>query len=84
LFPFHLPDLIVVCKAWHDSLADRRIPKGESTMAQFSKQETKMSTTTVAGEIRLKRVSPEYWQSRCWDVCSCADFLARGAQALHE
>jgi 2-methylcitrate dehydratase len=20
LFPFHLPDLIVVCKAWHDSL----------------------------------------------------------------
>jgi len=21
-----------------------------------------MSTTTVAGEIRLKRVSPEYWQ----------------------
>jgi 2-methylcitrate dehydratase len=38
LFPFHLPDLIVVFKAWHDSLADRRIPKGESTMAQFVRQ----------------------------------------------
>jgi MmgE/PrpD N-terminal domain len=38
LFPFHLPDLIVVFKAWHDSLADRRIPKGKSTMAQFARQ----------------------------------------------
>src|SRR5258708_27042859 len=28
----------------------------------LSKQETKMSTTTVAGEIRLKRLSPEYWR----------------------
>jgi hypothetical protein len=40
LFRFDLPDLIVVCKAWHDSLADRRIPKGESTMAQFVRQLT--------------------------------------------
>src|SRR6266403_2596689 len=28
----------------------------------LSKQETKMSTTTVTREIRLKRVSPEYWR----------------------
>jgi hypothetical protein len=38
LLPFHLPDLIVLCKAWLDAIADRRIPKGESTMAQFVRQ----------------------------------------------
>jgi len=35
LFPFRLPDLIIARKARHDGLADRRILKGQSTMAQF-------------------------------------------------
>jgi len=70
LFPRKLPVLIALQKGRLLDLLGMVRPPAHGCISQYaswypvnlSKQETKMSTTTVAGEIRLKRLSPEYWR----------------------